>query len=700
MQALADMEALGGSASSDASAPMPMEDFLDQEIRKRAAGGGQEPSLAGDAGTLAAEATFPGLRSIRDLLGAAGTAIGDRAAAAKSAIGRPTTSFSDELVKNVDASQEAYRGAQERHPLVDVGLNVGAGLLPMGAAGAVGKGVGIAERAASRLAPRAASLASKIPLHKLMASSARGALAGGALGATSASEAGRDIGEGGGAGAMGGAVLSPIMEQIGNSARGAANRLRGSQTDTGADISVLESHGARPSAKPFQPVEGLPDRLADLPASPEGRGTAAKRSADAITQDLRAKRQSAGRRLGYERGNAERHEGGRLVDTNDPVAIIDKHLAREDLQPEVKARLKQVRKILTSTDEPTMDIESTRTAQNAGSIGGVEEKIDPITTYPTQTSNVRTTADRVVESSPDVDFDTKSVRERGRMTGSAVTAEPGEPITIDRIERPGGPASSTTASSDRLTVPTDRVYGKPEVPVTTEQPISKVVPARKLREVKTLLDQYANMDTAQLGMSKDSLPFAEVAGSLRGLLGGEGRAAPGMAAADKRYSHAIKPIERVEELGGLGDTATAGTGRPVEDDKSLASRLARQGTGSATAGMEADDLGRLREQYPGDVAVYDQSDPGQMPEVTDRRSIGEVMDDPRLLLAAERLKLKGWNPLSRGSAPQVVEPIVGRGIYPALRAIEGADPTRAGLPAHVIVRAARKKKERDRAVSK
>jgi len=509
-----------------------------------------------------------------------------------------------------------------------------------------------------------------------------GGVAGGVQGGAEAAVQGADGGDfvdwatkTGVAAALGlgfGTVAGGAAESGGTVAR----TIRNSKGKTGEDIRLLESHGAEPSPVPFRAVKNAPSERLGVNATSEGRGELGERAGRALTDEVGAQARANSSRFRSEMDAATGRQGERSISVEELIRRVDERLAdpRIDLQAGLRAKLENTKKILEGQVEPTMDIYTSRPSEARGRADVVEETLErPVEIY-TGTPEEVGTGDASVfirrKGTPEVTYDATGKRivdnpeivaprsrflsEDGRdsvVRGRAVTFDPGEPTVIRSTERPGfeSRATQVDAPDEPLRVPTGDVRRR-----SGDSP-NRVMDAGKLNQLRDLLDELAGVESRETGIAKNNLPIYALANEIRGIIKQE---APAMALANRRYSDRAKKLERTQER------------MKTEDEETLGMHIAGLGEeGSKQAGTRKVRLEELREQFPTSDHLTE-------------RQVGELFDNPRLLLAEERLKLKKIPRISSGGDDvwNLLEPFLGRLLYPGANAASYLRGTPPVLP--------------------
>ena len=458
-------------------------------------------------------------------------------------------------------------------------------------------------------------------------------------------------------------------------AKQAADEIRASDTQTGADIRTLEAGGARPSPMPFQPVANATSKRLGVRPTPEGRGIIGRQGARALHAEADARMASAKRRMDYEQAEAYRRQGGeaqarpqdprrpqdsalrapKSVSTNTLVAQVDEYLnsAEAGLNPELTAAMQRVRGVLTGQLEPTVEIYPVKRT-NLPEIAVESAELDPDWVghrrigpeQPPAPELPATTAPRT---------DVRTIYRGGRQMTVGPAQGPPQDAPAPLNKSLGRRPADYTAHAgevegfdpERLTVPAGDVRGR-----VGDDP-NYVLTPQKLDILRDKLDDVAGMVEADTGIKKEKLPFLGIANQIRAM---QRVHAPAIALKNKRYSMEAEKVGDLRERMGTEDQ--------------LATRLSGQNQpGSQTAGARTLPLEELHRGTPFrlDEPRFEGFPPShRLPQ----KAIDDIFENPRRLMAEERMKLTALprRNASGGQVADMAEPLIARGVYAPLRA--------------------------------
>lgn len=482
-----------------------------------------------------------------------------------------------------------------------------------------------------------------------------------------------------------------------------ADAIRDSRTTLGKDIRVLERHGYEPApvgrATRIEPGTGAsPSRDLDVLPTSEGRGTVGTRSAEALKNELatqdtvsRARTKAAQRRIDRPGG-----EGEREISAEPLIGQAEAEMGSTaaEMHAGIAPGLKKLHRMLSRREEPAAEIFTANPRQQTGRVGGIEETLaDPIEIHPANPEyrvRPRVADVEVPELDPNygvhrrVPYDARpepgrpasrlgdpvrhppdkrpmyrdgklleqpptgpeeevfeSLNRRVQSIPADVTAHAGgqEPIRITSVERPGFETSATSVEpGEGIRVGMGDVRGR-----VGDTP-NRVVTARKLNEIRDSLDEAGNV-AAREGLKKDELPFARLANSARAQITEH---APETARMNRRAHARMNRVERARER--MKDAENT-------NPEALGMQLAGQGeAGSKVSGARQDRLDALKREFPVSSRM-------------NRRQVERLIDNPRLLLAEERLQIKKLPRIGGGGGDSLnlAAPLIGRGLYPLLR---------------------------------
>lgn len=512
------------------------------------------------------------------------------------------------------------------------------------------------------------------------------------------------------------ALLGQGLRAVSRIGGAPADAIRDSRSTLGKDLTVLERHGYEPAPTGVTRIEPgtgkSPSRDLGVLADSEGRGTVGTRSAEALKNELttqdtvsRARTKAAQRRIDRPQFNEQTGkyevEGDREVSVEPLIkqAQAESHAVDAEVLPGIKPGMRRLQKFLGSREEPSAEIYTPtrrpgqQTTENTAHVGQVEEMLpEPIEVHPANVKYHNRGEVPVEVPEPDTTgwlerkpHDPFPTPGRGPLRdeppiyrgGERLVPPPGpeqqryvpnrrfvqtvpeeytvsaggeEPIVIDRTSRPGfedgpvplGRSVSAGGPGQGVTerVGTGDVHGR-----VGEGTPNRVKTVRELNAGRDALDKLGNVAAAK-GLNKKELPFARLAGTIRDEI--IPQHAPATARMNRRAHARMNRVERASEL--MKDAENP-------SPEPLGMQLAGQGeAGSKVSGARQARLDALKREFP----------------VTSRMSRQEVerlIDNPRLLLAEERLKLKKLPRIGGGGGDSLnlSAPLIGRGLYPLLR---------------------------------
>lgn len=540
-------------------------------------------------------------------------------------------------------SMAAARRAEDEIGNAETGDLPLVGKLPVGqyARNAVRSAAGFSPVGAPGMAMRAAENVTR-GMRPILQAALGGGIQGGVtnLGDQAVRGDGLDVGELGAAAGLG-AVVGGAVHGAGATGGAIANKIRGSKGKIGEDIRLLEGAGASPSPVPFRPVKNAPSKRLGVDASSEGRGEIAERGARRLTEEVDAQDRALGGRIDREMGSATKRQGDRVVSVESLISRIDEQLATPevDLRAGLRSKLETTKRVLEGEIEPTIEVFTPAEVDYHNSpraaVGPKEWDAD---------YGVRRRLPVEREPGPQVEG---RIYVRGNETDLTAPQGPQREV-YESLEK--APQRTTeeaytvhSGGGEPIRVGTGDVRRR----VGDGEP-NRVMTTAKLNQLRDVLDEAAGVESLETGIAKNKLPLYSLANEIRhGIIK---REAPAMGLANRRYSTGKAKIEATRER------------MKSDDPESLGMQIASLGEeGSKTAGVRKVRLGELREQFP-------------TSEQLTERQVGEIFDNPRLLLAEERLKLKRLPRIGGGGDDMLnlAEPLLARGVYPSAREAEMA----------------------------
>lgn len=491
-------------------------------------------------------------------------------------------------------------------------------------------------------------------------------------------------------------ALGKFLRVAGPGSGRGADAIRDSKTTTGADLRVLERAGYEPSPVPTRPVTRIeqepsdfvgprqapsPSKAMGVQATSEGRGMVGTRGAEVLKDELDVQKRMGAERTAAaaRRYNRPGGQGHREISVEPLLAqtAAEGQSITSQMQPGVQAGMKRLQGMLQGRVEPTAEIYGDTGAHPYQTRPGVRDveinELDP--RWGTHSR---------------VPYDSRP--EPGRPAsrlGEVTTPQPESPGPMFSGDGSGPMFQPPTGPQQEVFTPLHRriqsippetyataggepprqigvgdVHGRMEGEdlghgLGPAQPPQHIRTANELNQIRDQLDEAGNV-AAKEGLTKGELPYARLAHTIRNDV--IPKHAPEIATANRRAHARMNRRENAEEL--MKDA-----GNPAPE--SLGMQLAGQGEeGSKVAGARQDRLDRLRAEFP-------------ISNRMSREDVGRAMDNPRLLLAEERMQFKKLPRIGGGGTDMLnlSEPLVARGVYPALRGVErGAEGARRYAP--------------------